>query len=37
MDQYVTQGNDDEFFNKFIGHLDKTVPEQMNNPLERRH
>ena len=37
MDQYVTQGNDDEFFNKFIGHLDKTVPEQMNNPIEKRH
>ena len=28
MSDYVSQANQDEFFHQFLGHLDKTVPEQ---------
>ena len=28
MSNYVTKANADEFFHNFLGHLEKTVPEQ---------
>lgn len=34
MNLYVKKTNSDEFFDKFIGHLDKSVPDQIKNPFE---
>ena len=36
MRQYVDKNTSDVFFNKFLKHLDKSIPEQSSNPIEQK-